>query len=151
MRSLWIVTKRELVSYFSSPIAYVFIVIFLLLSTLLTFKFGGFFINNEASLRVFFENHTWLYLILVPAIGMQLWAEERRQGTIELLFTLPISRTASLLGKFLAAWIFVGVALPLIFTIGLPLEVTKNVRIVYDFIEQLPKDSKVLFSFITYY
>src|SRR5258705_276654 len=108
------ITKRELGAYFSSPIAYVFIVIFLLLCGFFTFMVGGFFERGEASLvRPFFDWHPWFYLFLVPAVGMRLWAEERRVGTVELLLTLPIPIWASVVGKFLAAWAFAGVALVL--------------------------------------
>lgn len=115
MRKLWTVIKRELASYFSSPIAYIFIVVFLLLSGFFTFKVGQFFELNEASLRAFFKYHPILYLVLIPAVGMHLWAEERKQGTIELLFTLPLSRTVCLFGKLLAAWAFIAIALFLTF------------------------------------
>ena len=91
MKNIWIIAKRELSGYFNSPIAYVFIVIFLLLMGFFTFMMGGFFRSNEASLGAFFVWHPWLYMLLVPAIGMRLWAEERKQGTLELLFTMPIN------------------------------------------------------------
>lgn len=111
MRSTATILKRELRSYFTTPVAYVFIVIFLLLSGILTFYMGGFFEREQADLAPFFFFHPWLYLILVPAISMRLWAEERKTGTIELLLTLPISTGQAVLGKFLAAWVFTAVAL----------------------------------------
>ena len=112
------ITKRELGSYFSSPLAYVFIVIFLLLCGFFTFMVGGFFERGEASLvRPFFDWHPWFYLFLVPAVGMRLWAEERRVGTIELLLTMPITAWQAILGKFLASWLFLGLALVLTFPI----------------------------------
>jgi len=115
VRNIWAVTKRELGSYFSSPVAYVFIIIFLMLSGFFTFMVGNFFARNEASLTSFFLWHPWLYLFLVPAAGMRLWAEERRAGTIELLFTMPITAWQAIVGKFLAAWVFLGLALALTF------------------------------------
>lgn len=111
MRSTATILKRELRSYFTTPVAYVFIVIFLLLAGILTFYMGGFFEREQADLAPFFFFHPWLYLILVPAISMRLWAEERKTGTIELLLTLPISTGQAVLGKFLAAWAFTAVAL----------------------------------------
>jgi ABC-2 type transport system permease protein len=111
MRSTVTILKRELRSYFTTPVAYVFIVIFLLLAGILTFYMGGFFEREQADLAPFFFFHPWLYLILVPAISMRLWAEERKTGTIELLLTLPISTGQAVLGKFLAAWVFTAVAL----------------------------------------
>jgi ABC-2 type transport system permease protein len=112
------ITKRELAAYFSSPIAYVFIVIFLLLCGFFTFMVGGFFEIGEASLsRSFFDWHPWFYLFLVPAVGMRLWAEERRVGTIELLLTMPITTWQAIVGKFLASWIFLALALFLTFPI----------------------------------
>jgi len=109
--------KRELSGYFSSPVAYVFIVIFLILSGFFTFYVSHFFEIGQADLRSFFEWHPWLYMFLVPAIAMRLWSEERRSGTIELLLTLPITVTEAVLGKFLAAWIFIGISLALTFPI----------------------------------
>ena len=111
MKNIWIISKRELSGYFNSPIAYVFIVIFLLLMGFFTFMMGGFFRSNEASLGAFFVWHPWLYMLLVPAIGMRLWAEERKQGTLELLFTMPITVNQAVIGKFLAGWLFLGLAL----------------------------------------
>src|SRR5277367_6722233 len=110
------ITKRELSAYFSSPVAYVFIVIFLLLTGFFTFMAGGFFERGQASLDAsFFLWHPWLYLFLVPAVGMRLWAEERRIGTLELLLTMPITTAQAIIGKFLASWLFLGVALALTF------------------------------------
>ena len=112
------IAKRELGAYFSSPLAYVFIVIFLLLCGFFTFMVGGFFERGEASLvRPFFDWHPWFYLFLVPAVGMRLWAEERRVGTIELLLTMPITAWQAIVGKFLASWLFLGLALALTFPV----------------------------------
>src|SRR3974390_3299122 len=117
------ITKRELGAYFSSPLAYVFIVIFLLLNGFFTFMVGGFFERGEASLaRPFFDWHPWFYLFLVPAVGMRLWADERRVGTLELLLTMPVTPWQAILGKFIASWIFLGLALLLTF----PLWLTTN-------------------------
>ena len=123
MRSVWIIAKRELAAYFTSPVAYVFLVIFLLLTGFFTFTAGNFFERGEASLAAFFGWHPWLYLVLVPAVGMRLWAEERRAGTLELLFTMPITPWQAIVAKFLASWAFLGVALALTF----PTIVTVNV------------------------
>lgn len=123
MKHVWVITKRELSSYFTSPVAYVFLVIFLLLAGFFTFTAGAFFERGEASLGAFFSWHPWLYLVLVPAVGMRLWAEERRSGTIELLLTMPIAPWQAILGKFLASWIFLAVALVLTF----PVVITVNV------------------------
>jgi len=116
------IAKRELGGYFSSPVAYVFIVIFLLLSGFFTFMVGGFFERGEASLVSFFMWHPWFYLFLVPAAGMRLWAEERRVGTLELLFTMPVTPWQAIVGKFLASWLFLALALALSF----PLVLTVN-------------------------
>ena len=117
-----VVLKRELASYFATPVAYVFIVIFLLMANAFTFYLGGFFEREIADLQPFFQFHPWRYLFLVPAIGMRLWAEERKSGTIELLLTLPVTTRAAVLAKFLAAWLFIGIALVLTF----PLWITVN-------------------------
>lgn len=109
--------RRELRSYFATPVAYVFIVIFLVLMGTFTFDMGGFYEQGQADLRAFFNFHPWLYLFLVPAISMRLWAEERKNGTIELLMTLPITPWQTVLGKYLAAWTFTGIALTLTFPI----------------------------------
>ena len=111
------IAKRELGGYFASPVAYVFIVIFLLLCGFFTFMLGGFFERREASLVSFFLWHPWLYLFLVPAAGMRLWSEERRLGTMELLLTMPITAWQAILGKFLASWLFLGLALALTFPV----------------------------------
>ena len=111
------ITKRELGAYFTSPIAYVFIVIFLVLAGVFTFQVGGFFERGQADLQAFFRWHPWLYLVLIPAISMRLWAEERNSGSIELLMTLPITLGQAVAGKFLAAWVFAGIALLLTFPI----------------------------------
>jgi ABC-2 type transport system permease protein len=115
------ITKRELAAYFSSPLAYVFIVIFLLLCGFFTFFVGyDLFKRQEASLtHPFFDWHPWFYLFLVPAVGMRLWAEERRVGTIELLLTMPITAWQAIVGKFLACWLFLGLALLLTFPVVL--------------------------------
>ena len=123
MRPVFTIIKRELSAYFTSPVAYVFLVIFLLLTGFFTFTAGNFFERGEASLAAFFGWHPWLYLVVVPAIGMRLWAEERRSGTLELLFTMPITTSQAILAKFLASWLFIGVALLLTF----PAVVTVNV------------------------
>jgi ABC-2 type transport system permease protein len=111
------VMKRELGGYFTSPIAYVFLVIFLLLTGFFTFTVGNFFERAEASLVSFFTWHPWLYLFLVPAVGMRLWSEERRLGTLELLLTLPITTWQAIVGKFLASWVFLALALLLTFPV----------------------------------
>lgn len=121
-RRTWAVFKRELGGYFATPVAYVFIVIFLLTTGVFTFQLGQFYENGQADLRAFFMFHPWLYLFLIPAISMRLWAEERKQGTLELLLTLPIPMAASVIGKFLAAWAFAGIALALTF----PMWITVN-------------------------
>lgn len=115
------IAKRELTSYFASPVAYVFIVIFLLLSGFFTFMIGGFFERGEASLISFFPWHPWLYLFLVPAVGMRLWSEERRLGTMELLLTMPITPWQAIVGKFVASWLFLALALVLTFPVVMTL------------------------------
>ena len=105
--------RRELRSYFATPVAYVFIVIFLMMMGAFTFYLGGFYERGQADLRPFFDFHPWLYLFLIPAVAMRLWAEERKSGTIELLMTLPVSPLQAVVGKFLAAWAFAGIALAL--------------------------------------
>jgi len=123
MRAIKIICRRELESYFTSPVAYVFLVIFLLLTGFFTFTAGAFFERGEASLSAFFGWHPWVYLVLVPAIGMRLWAEERRAGTIELLLTMPITTWQAIVGKFLASWIFLALALVLTFPVVLTVNV----------------------------
>ena len=114
------IAKRELLAYFSSPVAYVFIVIFLLLNGFFTFMVGGLLERGEASLtNSFFMWHPWFYLFLVPAVGMRLWADERRVGTLELLLTMPIAPWEAIVGKFLASWLFLGLALGLTFPVVL--------------------------------
>src|SRR5262245_51103207 len=117
MRKAWTIARRELGAYFSSPVAYVFIVIFLLLTGFFTFMVGGFFKAGQANLDTFFMWHVWLYLFLVPCVGMRLWAEERRVGTLELLLTKPITSAQAIIGKFLASWAFLGLALVLTFPV----------------------------------
>ncbi len=116
------VLKREFASYFATPIAYVFIFIFLVLSGVFTFYLGNFYERQQADLTPFFSFHPWLYLFLVPAVSMRLWSEERKSGTIELLMTLPLTKHEAIVGKFLAAWFFTGIALLLTF----PLWITVN-------------------------
>ena len=111
------IMKRELGGYFTSPIAYVFLIIFLLLTGFFTFTIGNFFERGEASLVSFFTWHPWLYLFLVPAVGMRLWSEERRLGTMELLLTMPLTTWQAIVGKFLASWVFLGLALVLTFPV----------------------------------
>ncbi|MBI1779532.1 MAG: ABC transporter permease [Proteobacteria bacterium] len=123
MLNTFTIFRRELTSYFITPLAYIFIVIFLATAGTLTFFVGNFFTRGQADLEPFFGFHPWLYLILIPAITMRLWAEERKTGTVELLLTLPISMTQAVLGKFLAAWVFAGIALALTF----PMWITVNV------------------------
>ena len=123
MKTIWTITKRELYAYFTSPVAYVFLVIFLLLTGFFTFTAGNFFERGEASLAAFFGWHPWVYLVLVPAVGMRVWREERRSGTIELLLTLPVAPWQAIVAKFLASWIFLAVALALTF----PAVITVNI------------------------
>jgi ABC-2 type transport system permease protein len=123
MSAIWTIMKRELGSYFNSPVAYVFLVIFLLLTGFFTFTAGNFFERGEASLSAFFGWHPWVYLVLVPAVGMRLWAEERRSGTMELLLTMPVAPWQAIVAKFLASWAFLAVALALTF----PTVITVNV------------------------
>lgn len=117
MNGMVAVLRRELRSYFSTPLAYVFIVIFLVLASAFTFYLGNFYERRQADLSPFFTFHPWLFLFLVPALSMRLWAEERKSGSIELLMTLPISVWQSVLGKFLAAWAFTALAIALTFPI----------------------------------
>ncbi|MBL8661342.1 MAG: ABC transporter permease subunit [Alphaproteobacteria bacterium] len=119
LRNVSAVFKREFVSYFTTPVAYVFLIVFLALAGALTFYIGNFFDRNQADLDAFFTFHPWLYLFLIPAISMRLWAEERKSGTVEFLLTMPVTLWDAVLGKFLAAWIFAGVALVLTFPIWL--------------------------------
>ncbi|MFZ5699150.1 MAG: ABC transporter permease subunit [Pseudomonadota bacterium] len=122
MNNVLSVTRRELYAYFATPLAYVFLAIFLVLTAVFTFYIGNFFERRQADLLPFFGFHPWLYLFLIPALSMRLWAEERKAGTLELLLTLPIRLRDAVLGKFLAAWLFTGLALALTF----PLVCTVN-------------------------
>ena len=117
MANVLVIFKREFQGYFATPIAYVFMGVFVALAGVFTMYIGGFFIRAQADLAAFFGFHPWLYLFLIPALAMRLWAEERRAGTIELLFTLPVTMTQAVLGKFLAAWLFTAVALALTFPV----------------------------------
>lgn len=117
MNPVTAVMRRELRSYFVTPVAYVFLVIFLVLAGILTFYVGDFYERGQADLQPFFVMHPWLYLILVPAITMRMWAEESKGGTLELLLTLPVTLWQAMLGKFFAAWLFIGLALVLTFPI----------------------------------
>jgi ABC-2 type transport system permease protein len=117
MNAMFAIMRRELRSYFLTPVAYVFIVIFLVLTSTFTFYLGNFYERGQADLAPFFNFHPWLYLFLVPALSMRLWAEERRSGSIELLMTLPVEIWQAVTGKFLAAWAFTGLALALTFPI----------------------------------
>lgn len=119
LRDLWSLCKNELNCYFSTPVAYVFIVIFLLSMGAFTFFLGGFFTQGQASLDVFFQFHPWLYLFLIPALAMRLWSEERKSGSIEVLLTLPVTRFSAVMGKFIAAWLVIGLSLLLTTTIWL--------------------------------
>lgn len=114
-KGMTIIMKRELANYFATPVAYVFIILFLVMSGFLTFNIGNFFESHQADLRPFFSWHPWLYLFFIPAVAMRLWTEERRAGTIELLLTLPVTMMDAVAGKFLAAWIIAGAALFLTF------------------------------------
>src|SRR5210317_1361916 len=122
MNAVMTIARRELSGYFATPLAYVFIVIFLTLAGAFTFYLGNFFARGQADLQPFFAFHPWLYLFLIPALAMRLWAEERKGGTIELLLTMPITMPQAVLGKFLAAWAFTGIALSL----TLPVWITVN-------------------------
>jgi ABC-2 type transport system permease protein len=115
--ALWVIFRRELASYLMAPLAFVFIVIFLMLSSFFTFELGNFYFRGQADLESFFLYHPWLYLFLVPALAMRIWAEERKSGSIELLLTFPLTIADAVIGKFLAAWIFTGMALLLTFPI----------------------------------
>ncbi len=122
MKSIITIAKRELTGYFASPVAFVFIVIFLILSGFFSFMVGRLFERGQASLESFFAWHPWLYLFLVPAVGMRMWSEERRLGTIELLLTMPVTPWQAIVGKFVASWAVVGLALVLTF----PMWITVN-------------------------
>jgi ABC-2 type transport system permease protein len=122
MHNVATIFRRELASYFATPLAFVFIVIFLLLAGALAFFLGGFYERGQADLAPFFAYHPWLYLFLIPALSMRLWAEERKSGSIELLMTLPVTLWQAVIGKYLAAWAFAGLALALTF----PMWITVN-------------------------
>ena len=117
MRNVVLILRREFASYFATPLAYVFILIFLVLANAFTFYVGDFYQRGQADLRPFFMFHPWLYLFLIPALTMKLWAEERKSGSIELLMTLPVKVWEAVVGKFLAAWLFTAIALALTFPI----------------------------------
>jgi len=118
--------RREFSGYFSTPIAYVFIVIFLFMNGVFTFFMGDLFARGQADLEPFFTWHPWLYLFLIPALSMRLWAEERRSGTVELLMTLPVTVWQAVLAKYLAAWAFTGIALVLTFPVWLTVNYLGN-------------------------
>ncbi|MFC4314846.1 ABC transporter permease subunit [Steroidobacter flavus] len=122
MHNIKTIFRREFASYFATPLALVFIVFFLVLAAAFAFQFGNFFERGQADLAPFFSFHPWLYLFLIPAISMRLWAEERKSGSIELLMTLPVTTWQAVIGKYLAAWAFAGVALALTF----PMWITVN-------------------------
>lgn len=141
MKQLPVIFKRELASYFATPLAYVFIVIFLVLAGVFTFYLGNFYERNQADLASFFAFHPWLYLFLVPALAMRLWAEERKSGSIELLMTLPLTRFEAVAGKFLAAWAFAGIALLLTF----PMVLTVNYLAIGSCMSALAKNQVIAF------
>ena len=122
MNGLLSIYKREFTSYFVTPVAYVFIVIFLFMTGVFSFYLGAFYESNQADLEPFFRFHPWLYLFLIPAISLRLWSDERKSGTIELLMTLPVSITDMVVAKYLAAWSFTAIALFLTF----PMWITVN-------------------------
>ncbi len=126
MKPVVIIMRRELASYFATPIAYVVLVIFLLLANLLAFWFGGLYERGQADLAPFFNFLPWLYLFLIPAVSMRLWSEERKNGSIELLLTQPVTLWQAVLGKYLAAWVFVGIALALTFPIWITINYLGN-------------------------
>ena len=122
LNKTYIILDRELKGYFRTPLASIFLLVFLALSSGMTFFLGRFFERDQADLTAFFSWHPWLFLVLMPAIGMRLWAEERRSGTIELLITLPVTNTQLVVGKFLASWIFTLIAIIL----TMPIWITVN-------------------------
>jgi ABC-2 type transport system permease protein len=126
MRNVGIIMRRELASYFATPLAYVFIFIFLVLSNVFTFYLGGFYERGQADLNPFFSFHPWLYLFLIPALSMKLWAEERKSGSIELLMTQPVRLWEAVVGKFIAAWLFTALALALTFPIWITVNYLGN-------------------------
>ena len=117
MKNIYLIFKRELKSYFETPVAYIFLVIFLILCSVFTFKLSNFYLRSQADLRPFFMWHPWIYLFFIPAISMRMWSEEYSSDTLEVLLTLPITIGQAVLGKFFAAWIFTGLALLLTFPI----------------------------------
>jgi gliding motility-associated transport system permease protein len=126
MRNVGIILRRELASYFATPLAYVFILIFLVLANAFTYYLGGFYERGQADLEPFFAFHPWLYLFLIPAISMKLWAEERKSGSIELLMTQPVKLWEAVLGKYFAAWLFTALALALTFPIWITVNYLGN-------------------------
>lgn len=122
MRAMLTIARREFVGYFTTPLAYVFLVVFLVAAAVATFEFGDFIQRGQADLLSFFDYHPFLLLVLMPAVGMRLWTEERRQGSMELLMTLPITAWQAVIGKFAAAWAFAGICLLLTF----PIVITVN-------------------------
>lgn len=119
IRNCKVIFRRELKGYFESPVAYVFMIVFLILTGFLTFSVSQFYERGSADLQPFFFWHPWVYLLLVPAATMGLWAEERRSGTIELLLTMPITMPQAILAKFLAAWLFIVLCMLLTFPVVL--------------------------------
>jgi len=126
MHHVGIIMRRELASYFATPLAYVFILIFLVLANAFTFYLGGFYERGQAVLEPFFSFHPWLFLFLIPALSMRLWAEERKSGTIEVLMTQPLTLWEAVLGKYLAAWAFTALALALTFPLWLTVNYLGN-------------------------
>ena len=126
MDNTGIIFRRELVNYFSTPLAYIFIIIFLVMNGIFTFDLGAFYVRGQAGLQPFFNFHPWLYLFMIPALAMGLWADERKTGTIELLLTLPIRLGEAVAGKFLAAWVLSGIALLLTFPIWITVNYLGN-------------------------
>jgi len=126
LKTVAIIMRREFASYFATPIAYVVLVIFLALANLFGFSFGSLYERGQADLTPFFKFLPWLYLFLIPAVSMRLWAEERRNGTIELLLTQPVTLWQAVLGKFFAAWVFVGIALALTFPVWITINYLGN-------------------------
>ena len=123
MRQISPIFKREFCGYFRSPVAYVFLIAFLAISVSLAFsRYGGFFRAGVAGMESYFTFFPWLFMFLVPAVGMRLWSEEKRSGTVELLFTLPVTTLEAVMGKFLAGWAFLGIAVllsfPMAITVG---------------------------------
>jgi ABC-2 type transport system permease protein len=126
LKTAAIILRREFASYFATPIAYVVLVIFLLMANLFAFSFGALFERGQADLTPFFTFLPWLYLFLIPAVSMRLWAEERRSGSIELLLTQPVTLWQAVLGKFFAAWIFIAIAVALTFPIWITVNYLGN-------------------------